>query len=210
MVVVAVLLLAGLTTGGIGDSPLVHLGPAMGTLVLPLLGVVVLATGLVIAVLATDLVPWTRRSIASLRERVDAAESAERGEAPTAPTARGRGRGRGGERSSDLNAWDEGAEDGDDQDGIPDGDRDEDARDGDAWSADAADLSLPTTPTRTRPSRPRTRTRSAPSWPLSQSTIDPCASESQAVRVLRDHRGAALLEARRAGRRTGCSAAPRR
>jgi len=77
VVIVAVLLLAGLSTGGIGDGRLVHLGPAMDTLVLPLLGVVVLATGIVLALLATDLVPWTRRSIASLRERVDAAESQE-------------------------------------------------------------------------------------------------------------------------------------
>jgi hypothetical protein len=89
VVVVAVLLLAGLATGGIGDGRLVHLGPRMGTLVLPLLGVVVIATGLVLLVLATDLVPWTRRSIASLRERVDAAESHERDGGQDSPSAAG-------------------------------------------------------------------------------------------------------------------------
>lgn len=167
VVVVAVLLLAGLTTGGIGDGRLVHLGPAMGTLVLPLLGVVVLATGLVLAVLATDLVPWTRRSIASLRERVDAAESAERGEdagrrgsTDTRGSFGSRGRTGGAaadgtdadgatdedaaddEHPSDVedaDAWDEGAEDGDDQDEDPDADQDDDARDEDARSAGAAD-----------------------------------------------------------------------
>lgn len=163
VVVVAVLLLAGLTTGGIGDGRLVHLGPAMGTLVLPLLGVVVLATGLVLAVLATDLVPWTRRSIASLRERVDAAESEERGEDAGRRGSFG-SRGRTGGAAADgtdgdgataedadtaddehptdaddVDAWDEDAEDGDDQDEDVDGARDEDARDEDTWSADGAD-----------------------------------------------------------------------
>ena len=47
-----------------------HLGPQMSTLALPLLGVVVLATGAVL-VRGTDLVPWTRRGIASLRQRVE-------------------------------------------------------------------------------------------------------------------------------------------
>ena len=91
-VIVAVLLLAGLTTGGIGDGRLVHLGPQMSTLALPLLGVVVLATGAVLAVRGTDLVPWTRRGIASLRQRVEEAESRERGEDEDRPlTSSGRG-----------------------------------------------------------------------------------------------------------------------
>ena len=147
VVVVAVLLLAGLTTGGIGDGRLVHLGPAMGTLVLPLLGVVVLATGLVLAVLATDLVPWTRRTIASLRERVDAAESAERGEGAGPRGSTGtRGsfgsRWRTGGAAADGTDSDGTDADGQDADGATDDDADtaDDARDEDAWSADAADV----------------------------------------------------------------------
>lgn len=146
VVVVAVLLLAGLTTGGIGDGRLVHLGPAMGTLVLPLLGVVLLATGLVLAVLATDLVPWTRRSIASLRERVDAAESEERGEDA------GR-RGSTGTRGSFGSRWRTGGaaadgtdSDGTDADGATDDDADTaddehplDVDDADAWDEGAED-----------------------------------------------------------------------
>ena len=81
VVVVAVLLLAGLATGGIGEGRLVHLGPQMSTLVLPLLGVVVVATGLVLAVRGTALVPWTRERLGALRGRVEAAETRERGEA---------------------------------------------------------------------------------------------------------------------------------
>lgn len=140
VVVVAVLLLAGLTTGGIGDGRLVHLGPAMGTLVLPLLGVVVLATGLVLAVLATDLVPWTRRSIASLRERVDAAESAERGEdAGRRGSSDTRGstdtRGSFGSRGRTGGA----AADGTDADGATDEDAADDEHPSDVEDADAWD-----------------------------------------------------------------------
>ena len=77
-VVVACLLLAGLSTGGIGDGRLVHLGPQMSTLVLPLLGVVVLTTAAILGVLATPLIPWSRSTISSLRARVEAAERNER------------------------------------------------------------------------------------------------------------------------------------
>lgn len=146
VVVVAVLLLAGLTTGGIGDGRLVHLGPAMGTLVLPLLGVVVLATGLVLAVLVTDLVPWTRRSIASLRERVDAAESAERGEG-AGPRGSTRTRGSFGSRRRTGGAAADGTDsDGTDADGAMDDDADTaddehpwDLGDADAWDEGAED-----------------------------------------------------------------------
>ena len=85
-VIVSCLLLAGLSTGGIGDGRLVHLGPLMSTLVLPLLGVVVLSTGVVVAVLGTPLIPWMRDSAQSLRERVEAAERSERGTGGAAKT----------------------------------------------------------------------------------------------------------------------------
>lgn len=77
-VIVACLLVAGLSTGGIGDSRLVHLGPQMSTLLLPLISVVVVSTAVVLAVLATPLVPWVRSTAGSLRERVETAESTER------------------------------------------------------------------------------------------------------------------------------------
>ena len=79
-VIVACLLLAGLSTGGIGDGRLGHLGPQMSTLALPLIGLVAVTTALVLGVLATPLIPWTRGAVASLRERVEAAERSERGE----------------------------------------------------------------------------------------------------------------------------------
>ncbi|WP_422115390.1 DUF6350 family protein [Brachybacterium sp. UNK5269] len=80
VVIGAVLLLAGLSTGGIGDGRLVHLGPQMSTLAGPLAAIVALATALVLGVLATGLIPWTRRARAALRERIEAAERTERGE----------------------------------------------------------------------------------------------------------------------------------
>lgn len=78
-VIVAGLLLAGLSTGGIGDGRLVHLGPQMSTLALPLIGLVAATTALVLAVLATPLIPWSRSTFASLRERIETAERSERG-----------------------------------------------------------------------------------------------------------------------------------
>jgi hypothetical protein len=80
-VILACLLLAGLSTGGIGDGRLVHLGPQMSTLALPLIGLVAVTTALVLGVLATPLIPWTRTTVQSLRERVEAAERTEQGEA---------------------------------------------------------------------------------------------------------------------------------
>ncbi|MDN5820218.1 MAG: DUF6350 family protein [Brachybacterium sp.] len=77
-VIVAGLLLAGLSTGGIGDGRLVHLGPQMSTLALPLIGVVVVSTALVLGVLVTPLIPWSRSTLGSLRARVEAAERSER------------------------------------------------------------------------------------------------------------------------------------
>lgn len=88
VVVLAGLLLAGLSTGGIGDGRLVHLGPQMSTLALPLIGVVVVSTGLVLLVLVTPLIPWTRRTVASLRTRVEAAEAEEHEGRDEGPTGR--------------------------------------------------------------------------------------------------------------------------
>lgn len=79
-VIGAVLLLAGLSTGGIGDGRLVHLGPQISTLVGPLAAIVVATTALVLGLLATPLIPWTRSAVGSLRERVEAAEQKERGQ----------------------------------------------------------------------------------------------------------------------------------
>lgn len=85
-VAVAVLLVAGLSTGGFGDGRLVHLGPQMSTLAGPLLAMVVLATALVAGILATPLIPWSRHQIARLREKVETAENAERSD-PASPTS---------------------------------------------------------------------------------------------------------------------------
>ena len=102
-VVVVGLLLAGLSTGGIGDGRLVHLGPQMSTLALPLIGIVVVSTGLVLAVSATPLIPWSRRTLGSVRARVEAAERQEQGETDAAgEDGTGTGRGAAAERSALL------------------------------------------------------------------------------------------------------------
>ncbi|WP_394215487.1 DUF6350 family protein [Brachybacterium vulturis] len=77
------LLLAGLSTGGIGDGRLVHVGPQMSTLALPLIIIVAATTALVLAVLVTPLIPWTRSALGSVRARVEAAERSEHGDAGT-------------------------------------------------------------------------------------------------------------------------------
>nr|WP_255719817.1 DUF6350 family protein [Brachybacterium sp. ACRRE] len=74
-----VLLVAGLATGGIGDGSLEALGPRIGSLLLPLLGIVVLPTAAVAAVCLTPALPWARAQWAGLRGRVEAAESRENG-----------------------------------------------------------------------------------------------------------------------------------
>ncbi|MFC7375974.1 DUF6350 family protein [Brachybacterium sp. GCM10030268] len=79
-VILAVLLLAGLSTGGIGDGRLVHLGPQMDSLVLPLTGIVAVSTAVVLVVMATPLIDWSRALVAALREKVEGAEKAERSE----------------------------------------------------------------------------------------------------------------------------------
>ncbi|MGY5766180.1 cell division protein PerM [Brachybacterium sp. DNPG3] len=76
-VLVAMLLLAGLSTGGLGDGRLVHLGPLMSTLLLPLVGIVVLTTALVVVVLESPLIPAIQGLVAGLRARVESAEAKE-------------------------------------------------------------------------------------------------------------------------------------
>lgn len=80
VLMVVILLLAGLSTGGIGDGRLVHLGPQMGTLLMPLLLLTVGGTGAVLAIMATALIPWTQKAVTSLRSRVESAEQKERAE----------------------------------------------------------------------------------------------------------------------------------
>src|SRR5699024_3602770 len=53
----------------------------MGTLAGPLVAMELLATALVAAVLATPAIPWSKRQIARLREKVEVAEQAERSHA---------------------------------------------------------------------------------------------------------------------------------
>lgn len=77
-VTVAILLISGLATGGIGDGRLEQLGPLLGTLVLPLVLLSVGVTGLVLAITATPLIPFVHSTIASLRERIEQAEAAEK------------------------------------------------------------------------------------------------------------------------------------
>lgn len=78
-VVIGVVLLMGLATGGIGEGRLAHLGPRVQDLLLPLIGVVVVAAGGVVGVLGTGLVGTVQSGIGRLRERVEAAEAAETG-----------------------------------------------------------------------------------------------------------------------------------
>lgn len=74
-----VLLVAGLATGGIGDGSLEALGPELGSLLLPLLGIVVVPTAAVAAVCLTPALPWLHARWSGLRGRVEAAESRESG-----------------------------------------------------------------------------------------------------------------------------------
>ncbi|WP_133249830.1 DUF6350 family protein [Brachybacterium endophyticum] len=75
--VVLTLLIAGLVTGGIGDGALDTLGPQLGSLALPLLGIVALPTAAVAAVYLTPALDWLHRTRRDLRERVEESESRE-------------------------------------------------------------------------------------------------------------------------------------
>ena len=148
-VVVGVLLLAGLSTGGIGEGRLVHLGPQMSSLILPLLGVVVVSTGVVLVALASPVVPWVRAQTAALRARVESAESAEGSEDAEFSGRSGRGEASGAradegadgtadevssddDRADDDRADDDRADDDRADDDRADGDRAGDDGDGDA------------------------------------------------------------------------------
>ncbi|GAA1316429.1 MAG: cell division protein PerM [Brachybacterium tyrofermentans] len=147
-VVVGVLLLAGLSTGGIGEGRLVHLGPQMSSLILPLLGVVVVSTGVVLVALASPVVPWVRAQTAALRARVESAESAEGSEDAEFSGRSGRGEASGAradegadgtadevssddDRADDDRADDDRADDDRADDDRADGDRAGDDGDGD-------------------------------------------------------------------------------
>lgn len=89
-VVIGVLLMAGVATGGIGTGRLRHLGPQIGPLMLPLLGIAVLTTGLAWIVLASPVPALLRRGVERVRDKVAAEEAVERqersdGAAATAP-----------------------------------------------------------------------------------------------------------------------------
>ncbi|MGP5639942.1 cell division protein PerM [Brachybacterium tyrofermentans] len=131
-VVVGVLLLAGLSTGGIGEGRLVHLGPQMSSLILPLLGVVVVSTGVVLVALASPVVPWVRAQTAALRARVESAESAEGSEDAEFSGRSGRG------EASGARA-DEGADGTADEVSSDDDRADDDRADDDRADDDRAD-----------------------------------------------------------------------
>ncbi|MGO1977740.1 cell division protein PerM [Brachybacterium tyrofermentans] len=133
-VVVGVLLLAGLSTGGIGEGRLVHLGPQMSSLILPLLGVVVVSTGVVLVALASPVVPWVRAQTAALRARVESAESAEGSEDAEFSRRSGRGEASGARADEGADGTADEVSSGDDRadDDRADGDRAGDDGDGDA------------------------------------------------------------------------------
>lgn len=79
-VTVAVLLIAGLATGGIGAGRLQHLGPQLGTLLLPLLLSAALVTGIALVVMASPVPAMIRSGIATVRAKVESEEAEERAE----------------------------------------------------------------------------------------------------------------------------------
>ncbi|GAB2534691.1 DUF6350 family protein [Brachybacterium huguangmaarense] len=78
-VLVLVLLALELSTGSIGDERLAHLGPELGTVVLPLAGMVLGTLGLAILVLDSPLVGRVRGGVDAVRRRVEEAEREEQG-----------------------------------------------------------------------------------------------------------------------------------
>lgn len=86
VLVLVVLILAGLSGGSIGSGRLQHLGPLVPGLILPMLGIAVLTTAVVIALEATSAIAWSRDRVASLRSRVERMEKAE-GEPETSESA---------------------------------------------------------------------------------------------------------------------------
>lgn len=81
VLIVLVLVLAALASGGIGTDALQHLGPKVGTLVVPASLLVIAVSALTLSVLATPFLPWTRAQAARLREKVEEAERQENGAA---------------------------------------------------------------------------------------------------------------------------------
>lgn len=82
---VVLLLVLGLSGGGIGRGRLEALGPDLGSVLLPMLGIVGLTTLVVAILLDTPLTRWARERWDALRVRVERSESLEdRAGAPSA------------------------------------------------------------------------------------------------------------------------------
>lgn len=75
-VLLSVLALAALAGGSIGSAQLAHVGPVLLSVILPLLGIVLVPTGLIGGWTQTGLDAWVRRSVHDLRTRVEQAEGA--------------------------------------------------------------------------------------------------------------------------------------
>lgn len=88
LVVVATVLLAGLATGSLGTGRLERLGPDIASLILPLLGEAVLATGAVLVVLASPLPQRARAAAADVRRRIES-EEARHGASAAEPRSQG-------------------------------------------------------------------------------------------------------------------------
>ena len=138
VVLVALLLIAGLSTGGIGDSRLAHLGPTMPTVLLPSAILVLGGTGLIVGIFASGLIPWAGRAIAALRSRVENAERAEQEE-----RARGAGPADAADTTDDADAVDgpDGKDGTDDADAADEIDLWARGADDDVDGGDAADES---------------------------------------------------------------------
>lgn len=79
VLLLVLLALAGLSGGGIGSGRLQQLGPLVPGLLLPLLGITVLTTAVVVLVEVSGAVAWLQDRVARVRTGVENLEQAERG-----------------------------------------------------------------------------------------------------------------------------------
>ncbi|UYG17027.1 DUF6350 family protein [Brachybacterium huguangmaarense] len=86
-VLVAVLLLLALAGGAIGTERLREIGPALASVTLPLLAMIVGTLGLAVLVLDSPVIGWVRSGVGGLRTRVERAEARERGTEPVSEDA---------------------------------------------------------------------------------------------------------------------------